>query len=144
MLREDGATFTTGLSRFADEADWSPQSTAKIFVKIEPESLGAVILAQLDTGAAWSMLDGELAEELSLLDGEGESLTISTRLGPFTGQLQRMRICIVADEGESLDVDATMWVCRNWKGTFLGYSGLLERIRFAIDPGRNAFHFGSF
>jgi hypothetical protein len=30
----------------------------------------------------------------------------------------------------------------NSAGTFLGYSGLLERIRFAVDPQQNNFYFG--
>ena len=101
------------------------------------------MLAQLDTGAAWSVLDAEVAEEMSLLGGDGEPMWISTRLGEYDGRLQRTRIDIVADEGDSLSVDATVWVSADWRrGTFLGYGGLLERIRFAIDPSENAFYFG--
>jgi hypothetical protein len=119
------------------------EQTAKIFVKIEPELLNAVILAQLDTAAPWSMLDAEVAEALSLLNGDGEPKRVSTRLGDYDGRLKRTRIQIVADEGESLSVDATVWVSADWRGgTFLGYGGLLERIRFAVDPSENSFHFG--
>ena len=49
----------------------------------------------------------------------------------------------MADEGESCEVDATLFVSRDWVyGNFVGYSGFLERIRFAVDPGANDFYFG--
>jgi hypothetical protein len=52
-------------------------------------------------------------------------------------------LTIVADEGESCEVEATLFVSRDWAyGNFVGYSGLLERIRFAVDPGTNDFYFG--
>jgi len=144
LFRADGLQFGTGRSRFSDHGAGGEEQTAKIFVKIEPTSLNAVILAQVDTGAAWSMLDAEIAEELSLLDGDGERRRISTRLGSYEGRLERTRIAIVADEGESLSIDATVWVSPDWHGgTFLGYAGLLESVRFAVDPGENAFYFGA-
>jgi hypothetical protein len=52
-------------------------------------------------------------------------------------------LTIVTDEGESCEVDATLFASREWVyGNFVGYSGLLERIRFAVDPGTNDFSFG--
>ena len=48
-----------------------------------------------------------------------------------------------ADEGESLDVEATVFQSPDWRGpSFLGYQGLLQRIRFAVDPETNLFYFG--
>jgi hypothetical protein len=52
---------------------------------------------------------------------------------------------LIADDGDSLRIDATVFVSSDWPrraGTFLGYSGLLERIRFAVDPQKNDFFFG--
>ncbi len=143
LVRQNGTPFTAGRSRYADRTSGSHEPAAKIFVKIEPESLGGVILAQLDTGAAWSILDTQVADALSLLNGEGEPARISTRMGPFNGRLERTRVCIVADEGESLSVEATVWVSPDWpEHSFLGYSGFLERLRFAVDPDDNSFYFG--
>jgi len=60
------------------------------------------------------------------------------------GRLERTAVSILADEGDSLDIEATAFVSPDWKDvTFLGYSGLLERIRFAIDPRENLFYFGA-
>lgn len=100
-------------------------------------------MAQLDTGAAWSILNQEVAEAISLLNGQGEPKTISTRLGPFTGRLERTQIQILADFGDALSVQATVFVSPDWTGgNFIGYSGFLERIRFAIDPRESLFYFG--
>ena len=50
---------------------------------------------------------------------------------------------LVADEGEDLDIEATMFLSPDWPGgNFIGYEGLLERIRFAVDPETNLFYFG--
>jgi hypothetical protein len=144
LIRQNGTSFTTGRSRFADQQEGAQEQTAKLFVRIEPERLGGIILAQLDTGAAWSILDTQVADALALLNGAGEPKPLSTRIGTFNGRLERTRIDIVADEGDSLSVEATVWVSPEWPGgNFLGYGGLLERICFAVDPSDNSFHFGA-
>jgi len=143
LVRPDGTEFASGRSRFLDYSPGSRERTPKIFVKIQPESVDGVIFAQLDTGAAWSMLNAEIAETLSLLGRQGEPVEMSTRLGKFNGHLERTSLAIVADDGESVSVEATVWVSSEWPGgTFLGYGGLLERIRFAVDPSDNSFYFG--
>jgi len=143
LARTDGAPFTTARVQYLGQYPGSPELTQKIIIKITGESLQGVVFAQVDTGAAWSILDAEVASELSLLGGTGELVRISTRLGPFEGRLERTSLEIVADQGDSLVVDATIWVSPHWRsGNFLGYGGLLERIRFAVDPIENSFHFG--
>jgi len=50
---------------------------------------------------------------------------------------------LVADEGRSLEVDATFFISQSWRGgTFLGYTGLLDRLRIALDSPANLFYFG--
>jgi hypothetical protein len=144
MLKtSDGADFATGRARFLDEDANALEGTAKIFVKIEPSNLGAPILAQLDTGSSWSILKPEIAEAINLMDEEGQPQSLSTRLGLVNGQLKRTTITIIADDGNSVDVEATVFVSAEWTGgNFLGYGGLLERVRFALDPQQNFFYFG--
>lgn len=139
-----GEQFSTGRARFFDDAPGVEEGTAKIYVKVEPEGLGAPVLAQVDTGAPWSILATEVAEAITLLEGQGEPITLRTRHGPIRGRLENTTITILADDGESLEVvEATVFVSREWlAGNFLGYSGLLERIRFGVDPQRNDFYFG--
>lgn len=144
LRRPDGSWFSRGQSRFQDRAAPSSEESAKLFVPIQPDGLGATILAQLDTGAAWSILETPVAEELRLFEVDGEDTPLATRIGSFVGRLVRTAIELVAHEGDSLRVDATVWISRDWPGpTFLGYGGLLERVRFAVDPGDNLFFFGA-
>ena len=145
LFFDDRTPFAAGRAEFVDLPASQQGGTAKIYVRIEPESFGSPIDAELDTGATWSVLNAEVAEALDLLGGSGEPLKISTRLGEYPGRLERIRVDILADEGASLTVDATVWVSQDWPGgTFVGYRGLLERIRFALDPSDNSFYFGSF
>ena len=63
MLRDlEGNTFATGCAIFMDTdlAEVSP----KIHVRIQPGNLPAPVLEQLDTGAAWSILNVEVARLL--------------------------------------------------------------------------------
>ena len=137
----DGKEFAAGRAAYADSDQ--TETSPKIFVRIRPRDFPAPVLAQLDTGAAWSVLNVEIALAMGVLDQQGEPLTLSTRVGQIRGKLVKADICLVADAGESLELDATFFVSAEWKyGTFLGYSGLLEWIRFAVDPQRNLFYFG--
>lgn len=142
MLKRNGESFASGLSRFRDHGD-EPEPTSKVFVKLGFGNLSSTFLAQLDTGAAYSFLETQMADALGLLDGTGQQVTIGTRIGTFRGRLERVPITLVADEGEDLEVDAIFFVSREWPGkTFLGYSGLLSHIRIALDPSSNLFFFG--
>lgn len=142
LLKLDGKVFAGGRSRFLD-SDGGMEPTPKIFVKVLPGNAPVPLLAQLDTGAAWSMLNGEIAEALGFFERAGPIVSLSTRSGEIDGKLIRAPLTLVADEGESFEVEATLFVSRDWThGNFLGYSGLLERIRFAVDPGTNDFYFG--
>ncbi|HEX6902763.1 MAG TPA: hypothetical protein VF789_23820 [Thermoanaerobaculia bacterium] len=100
-------------------------------------------MAQLDSGAAYSMLDVEVAQSLGLLDGDGEPAQVHTRHGIIKGHLERVSLVLIADEGEPLEVETTFLISREWSGrTFLGYTGFLERLRIALDPVVNDFYFG--
>jgi hypothetical protein len=140
----DGRPFTTGRARFSDHASW-PAQTAEIYVRVELQGLGAPLLAQLDTGATWSVLNAEVAAELALLDGNGEPMRLATRRGLVDGRLEEVALTIVADDGRSLEVQAVIFVSPEWHDhTFLGYRGLLERIRFGLDPQEGEFYFGGY
>lgn len=143
MLKLGDVSFTTGRARFHDQTPGTHEPTAKVYITVRFSGLEGDALAQLDTGAAWSTLQSDIAELLGVLDGDGEPTTMRTHQGPVTGRLERVPVTLVADEGTSLDLDATFLVSRNWRGgTFLGYTGLLDKIRIALDPPANLFYFG--
>ena len=94
----------------------------KIYIPVVPGDWQTPTLAQLDTGAAWSVLDTEIAEDLGLFNELGEHTNLSTRLGSMEGILVRTPFTLVAEEGTSLRIDATVFISRDWQeGTFLGY-----------------------
>jgi hypothetical protein len=121
------------------------EPTAKIFVKIsferDPESIS---WAQIDTGAAWSVLDPLIAKRLGYLDLDGERTKLDTRLGRKVGVLARLPVQFLADDGENYTTEGTFFISSDWPSgrTFLGYSGLLDGMRFALDPQANHFYFG--
>lgn len=143
-LRLGGEDFTTGRALYRDRSLLNRESTPKIFVKIQLPPLQETRLALLDTGAAWTVVDSATAEELGILAGVGEPARLATRSGPFNGRLVRQPLILLADDGEHLEIEATVFVAPDWPhGLFLGYSGLLENLRFAFDPQANHFYFGA-
>ena len=76
-------------------------------------------------------------------------LEIASRFGTLLGGLHRLPVTLVADDGEDLEVDATIAVvtgASNDLPVVLGCRGFLERLRIAIDPGSSSgtelIHFG--
>lgn len=94
-------------------------------------------LAMLDTGAHWTLIGPEHIELLKNELGAGlDTFRMSTRLGVFSGTLHRLPIRLLADRGSDITVDATCLALEGWPGpSVLGFSGFLERLRFALDPG---------
>jgi hypothetical protein len=136
-------SFSAGRSVFLDQHPVLVEPTSKVFVKIVFDGLKRNCLAQVDTGAAYSILELGIARNLGLFQVEGQFIRLSTRLGDLRGLLVRVPLKILADEGTSLEFEGTFFVSTDWHGgTFLGYSGLLDRLRIGLDSPRNLFYFG--
>ena len=146
MLRFSRGLFATGRSKFLDRVAWHHEPTAKIYVEILFDGLVQTVHAQVDTGAAWSILSPDLAGEAGIHAEEGRPVILSTRFGLQRGHILRIPFSIVADEGESLETEGTFFISPDWppRQVFLGYSGLLDSIRFALDPQVNDFYFGPY
>jgi hypothetical protein len=136
--------FTTGRSKFVDQAPWSREKTAKVYVGIQIDGLSQTLYAQVDTGAAWSILSPDLAREAGIRAETGDPAIVSTRFGLQRGYIVRIPFSLVADEGESLETTGAFFISPDWppRQVFLGYTGLLDSIRFALDPQVNDFYFG--
>lgn len=103
-------------------------------------------LALLDTGAEWSVLDPEIAAEIGLADADGQEITMGHRHGSTLGKLVRANLTMLADEGDSLEVEATVFVpTEHWPAgrNLIGYMGFLERIRIALDSQSRDVYFGA-
>jgi hypothetical protein len=144
LYLRDGTRFAFGRKSFRGQAPGAQEPTDKIFVELDFQDLPSNgWLAQIDTGAAYSMLEVAIAETLDVLDGEGQPARVLTRLGPIQGRLERIPVSLVAEEGESLEFEATFLVSHQWpEKTFIGYTGFLDRIRIALDPSENFLYFG--
>jgi hypothetical protein len=143
LIRLGDVRFSQGRSTFADHVAGVDEATAKVYIKIRFGS-GDSTLAQLDTGAAWSVLDRKTVSVLGPSLDWLQPARMSTRFGTLVGNLVRVPITFTADEGEPLSITGTFFVSEEWHlpVTFLGYSGLLDSIRFALDPQANDFYFG--
>jgi hypothetical protein len=144
MLKLEGVAFSQGRSTFLDRHPETPEVTAKIFVRLIIGNSTPWVFAQLDTGAAWSVLDPKIADLLGLAEADGFPAILDTRFGRKVGKLVKVPITFLADEGTSLDTEGTFFISPDWPPgrTFLGYSGLLDSIRFALDSQANHFYFG--
>jgi hypothetical protein len=113
---------------------------AQDLTRIIPGDWETPILAQLDTGAAWSVLDTEIAEELGLFDELGEDTKLSTRAGTMEGVLVHTPVTLVADEGRSLaHWSHRLHIARLAAGDVLGLWGAAGAYPFRNRPRRERF-----
>ncbi len=146
LLTPEALPFTSGVTTYYDTlvpgAAWAEP---RIYIRLALDDSGIELLAMVDTGAPWCIIEPHLAEPiLDRLEELPKTVTISTRLGRFDGKLHRATVRLMADEGEGLTVDTTFFLSQDWPGgNFVGYLGFLDRIRFAVDPKVNRFYFGS-
>lgn len=104
----------------------------------------------MDTAAPWCLIRWPLLEGSGVLSPVGNNYDLqarlNTRFGTISGELRRLTIQLFGEEGDSVSIDATVLVSEDWRAqslpNFLGYEGFLQRLRFAVDPTRNQFHFG--
>lgn len=140
--------FSQGMARYRDRYPGQEQF-ARIVLAVTLEGR-LPVQAVVDTGAPWCVIDPILAERVRTAADVGyePGMKLMIRGVRYKGKLIRMLITLEAERGESLDVDATVFVPRLSAGemwpypNFIGLDGFLNRIRFAIDPSENAFYFG--
>lgn len=136
--------WATGAARFEIQHDRG-DSDLIVCVRCRLGSLPETEFALLDTGAFWSVIGGDLYEQVEAHVEVGlDEIQINTRLGTFGGHLSRLRTTLVADHGDDLEISATVLLVPDWPGpVVIGFRGLLERVRFALDPGPcEWFYFG--
>lgn len=130
--------------RYLDSPGESASRDPRIVIRLAIEPLRTFVPAVVDTAAPWCIFKPEIGEILrrSCTELPGD-VGLSTRLGTIWGRLYQTQIRLPAQEGRSLDLDATVFLSPDWQGgNFVGYTGLLQRIRFAVDPHSNLFYFG--
>jgi predicted aspartyl protease len=142
------AGFATGVSTYED---WYPgeQAHPRVVLTVAVEER-FLIQAVVDTGAPWCILDPEVAQQVGVSpeNGYAAGRPLLMRGFRYAGRIHRLSIGLRNEvEGDDLQIEATVFVPEihqgeSWKHpNSLGLSGLLERIRFAVDPADNAFYF---
>lgn len=144
ILLRSGEPFATGACRYFDAYPDREERLARIYVQYQPEGVPFELLALLDTGAHYCLLNEDAARltRRHLTTPLGE-IAVRTAHGPVRGDLYAHRIRLIAEEGEPLDIESTLFLPPAWHGpSILGYTGSLDRMRFAVDPEINHFYFG--
>lgn len=143
----NGENFATGATPFTYRPATERETTNRIFLTVQVETIR--IEAVVDTGAPFVILAPTVAQFISFHPSQAlsqEKLLIRGMV--LEGNLTRMNFNLPALVGADLDVNATVFVPNSeeqWGDlpSFIGLSGFLERIRFAIDPNTDTFYFGA-
>lgn len=143
----NGETFASGALGYQYAPATETETTNRILFRIEIE--GIPTRAVLDTGAPYVICAPKVASAAGVTSAAAlERKTMLIRGMRLPGFVVRLNIRLKAEEGEDLDVDSTVFVPDSellWGNfpSFIGLTGFLERIRFALDPNTDTFYFGS-
>ncbi len=145
LLEAREGTFAIGVSEYADTRPGIEEPLSRVYVPFQPEGTAIWQLALVDTGGHFFIPSPDvLASIRKDLTDSFDRTSLMTAQGRIHGELYRHHLVLIAAEGEDLDVDATVFVSSEWNGpSIFGYTGMLERIRFAVDPENNLFYFGA-
>ena len=146
LLLGSDEPFATGASEYLDYLPGSPEPHPRVYVQFRPEGVSPELsfLALVDTGAHYCILNKGVADLIRdrLTESVGE-MTLRTAHGPVRGSLYTYRIQLIAETGDDLSFECTLFISPDWRASnFLGYVGALERLRFAVDAPKNRFYFG--
>jgi hypothetical protein len=147
LLFDNGDSFSIGSAPYVYEPASKDETSPRIilFIKIGEINTRAFI----DTGGVYLFCPTEIADQLNLDPSQGIPVPdLRWRGVRFSGSLYRLPLTLLANEGESLIIEATAFVPHTDTERsvdfpcILGMSGCLERLRFAVDPASDTFYFG--
>lgn len=142
----DQSSFATGAASY--DYNPAPGSDTSARVVLEVVIAGQPTTALLDTGAPYLVCSPALVEVLRLAPGAALAHhTMLIRGYKVRGGLHRVALTIPAKEGTELSLEVMAFVPAPDEPfsfpSFLGFTGCLEWIRFAIDPFSQTFYFGA-
>lgn len=148
LLLDNG--FAVGSLKYSDH--YSEQSSQNHIVIpltfVQDNSLH--IRAILDTAAKWCIIDPNIAKEWEKLffNRYDSNESVNIRGTPLKGSIAHAQIILRATNGDDLILDARFFIPQlapnqDWLlPNFIGLDGMLNCMRFAIDPAENAIYFG--
>ncbi len=140
----DGTPFDQGSCGYDLRRSYERDTTDRILVPVAIE--GRMTQAALDTGGVYLVCDPELASQLNLNPADGlGSVPLLIRGNRVLGDLHRVAMMLLATEGQNLELEVTAFVPKEVLPlpSFMGLTGCLEWIRFAVDPTTQTFYFGA-
>lgn len=147
LFSPDQTPFTTGSAPFNSRPASVRETANRVFIRIIINGLN--LEAVLDTGGAYLVLDPEAAHAADISPiAQIDSDSITVRGYSWHGALYRLPVRFHAADGDDLSIEVTAFVPRidpgeSWPWpSFLGWHCCLERLRIAIDPHADLFHFG--
>jgi len=130
-------TWNGGSNVFYPFREYAPGEILIIGIECTfPQLTGTEVeIALLDTGAQYSVIGKEVyAAQSQILQPTGEIVKMSTRRGLIKGALERLELSLVANIGESLNLETVFFLSEEWTGpTVIGFSTLAQ-MRMALDP----------
>jgi predicted aspartyl protease len=148
LCYQNGDSFSTGvISCEIAPLNWK-QDNNRIFLPVEVG--GVETRAVVDTGGIYCVVHPAVADNINFDPSESiGNKEITIRGYSYKGSLYRSFMQIKAEQGESLEQEVTVFVpnvnADDWGElpTFLGLTGCLELLRFAVDPSTCRFYFAS-
>jgi hypothetical protein len=144
----DGQPFAQGCCGFLYRPATERDTTPRIILTVQIS--GIETQTALDTGGVYLVCDPEIADLLNLDPSSGVGTdTLGIREWKGSGTLYRLPLMLVSDEGRGLELEVTAFVPslqpgETWRlPSYMGLSGCLERLRFAVDPATDTFYFGA-
>jgi hypothetical protein len=139
MLPQD---FVSGYQWYTDALPQLIETIPRIVVTALVD--GVEILALLDTGANYCIVEWKIGQQLmsagSYSVPQERALGGNVHLGHFFPAV----VEFLADEGVPISIATSVWTAETFQGpNLVGYGGLLEKMRFALDPAENRFYFGA-
>lgn len=139
--------FATGAAEYRDA--YVGDSAARLVLAVSIND-GEFVDVIVDTGSPWCILNPETAKASNIFDTAilVENSIWEVRGISYSVAVTRTTISIPAEFGDDLPIDATVYIPHGYLGViyagpnFLGLSGFLDRMRFAVDPVANVFYFG--
>lgn len=100
-------------------------------------------LALFDTGAAVTILSRQWAQECGVIPfTKAPTQPMHSRRGQHLGEYVPVRFTLVASEGKPLAWESEAWISDTWDGpSVIGWRGVLNHLRFHLDPGSCVAHF---
>lgn len=142
--------FAVGAVEYQYRPATPKESTNRIVLPIFVEMDKSIqTQAVLDTGAPYAILSPAIAKAAGFTSDQAlDRISMLVRGGWLDGSLTRLSITLQATQGNDLTVDTTAFIPDSqdsWGDfpSFLGLTGFMERVRFAIDPNTDTFFFGS-